>query len=122
MSAIGAALVPMAFAYSGWNSTVVVAEEVENPGPRDSAVAFLGNARHHGDLRFDERGLLVSDPAAEPRWRSASRARGCGTAVRAVDPEINHGPRRDVSARMFERIALDQPAHDVRAQPRRILF
>ncbi len=32
MTAIGAALVPMAFAYSGWNSTVVVAEEVENPG------------------------------------------------------------------------------------------
>jgi APA family basic amino acid/polyamine antiporter len=30
--AIGAALVPMAFAYSGWNSTVVVAEEVKDPG------------------------------------------------------------------------------------------
>lgn len=30
--AIGAALVPMAFAYSGWNSTVLVGEEVENPG------------------------------------------------------------------------------------------
>jgi len=29
---IGAALVPMAFAYSGWNSTVLVGEEVENPG------------------------------------------------------------------------------------------
>ena len=31
-TAIGAALVPMAFAYSGWNSTVLVGEEVENPG------------------------------------------------------------------------------------------
>lgn len=30
--AIGAALVPMAFTYSGWNSTVLVAEEVKNPG------------------------------------------------------------------------------------------
>jgi APA family basic amino acid/polyamine antiporter len=29
--AIGAALVPMAFTYSGWNSTVIVAEEVKNP-------------------------------------------------------------------------------------------
>lgn len=29
--AIGAALVPMAFTYSGWNSTVLVAEEVKNP-------------------------------------------------------------------------------------------
>lgn len=29
---IGAALVPMAFAYSGWNSTVLVGEEVKNPG------------------------------------------------------------------------------------------
>jgi APA family basic amino acid/polyamine antiporter len=32
LTAIGAALVPMAFAYSGWNSTVVVAEEVKDPG------------------------------------------------------------------------------------------
>jgi len=32
MMAIGAALVPMAFAYSGWNSTVLVGEEVKNPG------------------------------------------------------------------------------------------
>lgn len=32
IAAIGAALVPMAFAYSGWNSTVVVAEEVKDPG------------------------------------------------------------------------------------------
>lgn len=32
LKAIGAALVPMAFAYSGWNSTVVVGEEVKNPG------------------------------------------------------------------------------------------
>lgn len=29
--AIGAALVPMAFTYSGWNSTVLVAEEVRHP-------------------------------------------------------------------------------------------
>jgi APA family basic amino acid/polyamine antiporter len=29
--AIGAALVPMAFVYSGWNSTVLVAEEVRRP-------------------------------------------------------------------------------------------
>lgn len=29
--AIGAALVPMAFAYSGWNSSVIVAEEIRNP-------------------------------------------------------------------------------------------
>jgi basic amino acid/polyamine antiporter, APA family len=29
--AIGTALVPMAFTYSGWNSTVLVAEEVKNP-------------------------------------------------------------------------------------------
>jgi len=29
---IASALVPMAFAYSGWNSTVLVAEEVEQPG------------------------------------------------------------------------------------------
>ncbi len=28
---IGAALVPMAFAYSGWNATVFMSEEVENP-------------------------------------------------------------------------------------------
>ncbi len=28
---IGAALVPMAFAYSGWNATVFVSEEVQNP-------------------------------------------------------------------------------------------
>lgn len=32
VAAIGAALVPMAFAYSGWNSTVFVAEEVRDPG------------------------------------------------------------------------------------------
>jgi len=32
LSAILAALVPMAFTYSGWNSTVIVAEEVKNPG------------------------------------------------------------------------------------------
>lgn len=30
--AILSALVPMAFTYSGWNSTVIVAEEVKNPG------------------------------------------------------------------------------------------
>jgi APA family basic amino acid/polyamine antiporter len=30
--AIASALVPMAFTYSGWNSTVFVAEEVKNPG------------------------------------------------------------------------------------------
>ncbi|OVE78448.1 hypothetical protein BVX98_00365 [bacterium F11] len=30
--AIAVALVPMAFAYSGWNSTVLVGEEVKNPG------------------------------------------------------------------------------------------
>jgi APA family basic amino acid/polyamine antiporter len=30
-SAIAAALVPMAFTYSGWNSTVIVAEEVREP-------------------------------------------------------------------------------------------
>ena len=30
-AAILAALVPMAFTYSGWNSTVIVAEEVKNP-------------------------------------------------------------------------------------------
>ncbi len=30
-TAIAAALVPMAFTYSGWNSTVLVAEEVKNP-------------------------------------------------------------------------------------------
>ncbi len=29
--ALGAALVPMAYTYSGWNSTVLVAEEVKNP-------------------------------------------------------------------------------------------
>ncbi len=32
LAAILAALVPMAFTYSGWNSTVIVAEEVKNPG------------------------------------------------------------------------------------------
>ncbi|MBV9080676.1 MAG: amino acid permease, partial [Elusimicrobia bacterium] len=31
IGAILAALVPMAFTYSGWNSTVIVAEEVKNP-------------------------------------------------------------------------------------------
>lgn len=30
-SGIGSALVPMAFAYSGWNATVFVSEEVKNP-------------------------------------------------------------------------------------------
>jgi len=29
---IGAALVPLAFAYSGWNSTTFVGEEIKNPG------------------------------------------------------------------------------------------
>jgi APA family basic amino acid/polyamine antiporter len=40
--AIGAALVPMAFAYSGWNSTVLVGEEVENPGRIIPLSLFLG--------------------------------------------------------------------------------
>ncbi len=42
LTAIGAALVPMAFAYSGWNSTVVVAEEVENPGRVIPLSLFFG--------------------------------------------------------------------------------
>jgi APA family basic amino acid/polyamine antiporter len=42
MTAIGAALVPMAFAYSGWNSTVVVAEEVKNPGRVIPLSLFFG--------------------------------------------------------------------------------
>lgn len=41
-SAIGAALVPMAFAYSGWNSMVFVAEEVKNPGRLIPLATILG--------------------------------------------------------------------------------
>ncbi|MFN0118286.1 MAG: APC family permease [Elusimicrobiota bacterium] len=40
--AIAAALVPMAFAYSGWNSTVIVAEEVKDPGRLIPLSLFLG--------------------------------------------------------------------------------
>lgn len=37
---LGAALVPMAFAYSGWNATVFVSEEVKNPS-RNIALSLL---------------------------------------------------------------------------------
>ncbi len=40
--AILAALVPMAFTYSGWNSTVIVAEEVKNPGKLIPLSMILG--------------------------------------------------------------------------------
>jgi len=40
--AIGAALVPMAFTYSGWNSTVLVAEEVKNPDRLIPSSLILG--------------------------------------------------------------------------------
>ncbi len=42
VAAIGAALVPMAFTYSGWNSTVLVAEEVKNPGRLIPLSLFFG--------------------------------------------------------------------------------
>ena len=38
--AIATALVPMAFAYSGWNSTVLVAEEVRRP-ERDVPLSLI---------------------------------------------------------------------------------
>ena len=42
LGAIGAALVPMAFTYSGWNSTVFVAEEVKNPARLIPVSLILG--------------------------------------------------------------------------------
>ena len=91
--AFGAALVPILFAYGGWQNANYIAEEIDDPRRNLPLSLLIGTAVRRGDLRTGEHRVPARAGPRGPRSHDHASVHGCRNHVRRA-LATDSSPRR----------------------------
>ena len=119
LAAFGAALIPIVFAYGGWQSVNYVAEEIKDPKRILPICLLLGTGDRRAGLRHDQRRVPEGARPGRPR-RDDDAGVGCGAvAVRRGRRSVRDRGDRDLDLRLPEPLRAGADARLLRDGGRR---